>query len=529
MSGQEIIGRGTWMDKLAHEMVLREEGLGRSMDLLRVESGLGASGIPHIGSIGDAVRAFGIKMALQDMGYDSELVAYSDDLDGLRKIPHGFPDSLEEHIAKPVSMVPDPYGCHDSYGAHMSGLLLEGLDRTGVEYRFQSAADAYRRGVFEEQIHQILVSHRKIGDQISEMVGQEKYQRYLPYYPVCANCGKLYTAEAYDYAPDRHTVRYRCHDAQMGPRTVAGCGHEGEADIGRDLGKLAWKVEFAARWSAFDIRFEAYGKDIMDSVRVNDWVADEILGFPHPHHVRYEMFLDKGGKKISKSLGNVVTAQRWLRYGSAKSILLLLYKRITGARELGFEDIPSLMDEYSELEDIYFGRTRMDNGAKLARMRGLYEYVNLLDPPDSAGPHVSYRLLTELAKIFREDRIGRVMKKLLDYGVIKEGSRQVEGLIEMAGNYADDFGEDRSVELRIDGPVKAALGRLVEVLDGADGPEDMQNAVYEAARENGVAPRDFFRVLYQIILGTDRGPKIGPFIQDIGPDRAGQMIRAHLG
>lgn len=529
MSGQEIIGRGTWMDKLAHEMIRREKGLGRSMDLLRVESGLGASGIPHIGSIGDAVRAFGIKMALQDMGYNSELVAYSDDLDGLRKIPEGFPDSLEEHIAKPVSMIPDPYGCHDSYGEHMSGLLLEGLDRTGIEYRFQSAADAYRRGVFKEQIHQILVNQKRIGDQISEMVGQEKYQRHLPYYPVCANCGKLYTAQSYDYMPDRRTVRYRCHDTGMGSGTAAGCGHEGEADTGRDPGKLAWKVEFAARWSAFDIRFEAYGKDIMDSVRVNDWVADEILKFPHPHHVKYEMFLDKRGKKISKSLGNVVTVQGWLRYGSAKSILLLLYKRITGARELGFEDVPSLMDEYNELEDVYFGRTGVDNRARLAKMRGLYEYVNLLDPPDSAGPHVSYRLLTELAKIFREERTGRVMKKLLDYGVIKDGSRRVEELIEMAGNYADDFDEGKREELRIDGPVKAALGRLAEVLDGADEPEDMQNAVYTAARESGVAPRDFFRVLYQIILGTDRGPKIGPFIQDIGRGRAGRMIRAHLG
>ena len=173
--------------------------------------------------------------------------------------------------------------------------------------------------------------------------------------------------------------------------------------ITKDLGKLAWKVEFAARWTAFDIRFEAYGKDIMDSVKVNDWVADEILECPHPHHVKYEMFLDKGGKKISKSLGNVITAQKWLEFGTPKSILLLLYKRITGARELGFEDIPSLMSEYNELEDIYFGRIKIDNQAKVTKSKGLYEYVNLLNPPKQSSIHVNYRLLIELTKIFKEN------------------------------------------------------------------------------------------------------------------------------
>ena len=527
MSGQEIIGRGTWIDKLAHEMVQRERDLGRSLDLLRVESGLGASGIPHIGSLGDAVRAFGVKLALEDMGYRSELIAYSDDLDGLRKIPEGFPDSLEEHIAKPVSMIPDPYGCHDSYGMHMSSLLLEGLDRMGVKYRFQRALDTYRQGLLKDQIHEILVNRKRIGDQISEMVGQEKYQRYLPYYPVCAGCGRLYTAKAYDYAEDDRRVMYRCYDTEIGSRIIKGCSHEGEADIARDLGKMAWKVEFAARWKAFDVRFEAYGKDIMDSVRVNDWVAGEVLGFPHPHHVRYEMFLDREGKKISKSSGNVVTAQRWLRYGSPKSVLLLLYKRITGARELGFEDIPSLMDEYNELEDVYFGRIRIDNRARLARSRGLYEYVNLLNPPESADPHVSYRLLTELSKIFREDRASRVMKRLIDYGAVREESRHVMGLIELAGNYADDFGDERP-EVQIEGGVKTALGELAEILSGPDDPEDVQNSIYRTAKGNGVAPRDLFRALYQIILGTDRGPKIGPFISDMGRLKVGRMIQARL-
>ncbi len=528
MSGQEIIGKGTWIDKLASELLEREKTLGRNLDVLKVESGLGASGVPHIGSLGDAVRAYGVKLALENLGYKSELIAYSDDLDGLRKIPAGFPDSLEEHLAKPVSLIPDPYGCHDSYGMHMSSILLDGLDKVGIKYEFRRAIDTYKQGLLKDQIHTILQNSTKIGDKISELVGQEKYQKYLPYFPVCANCNRLYTAESTEYIIDEKKVKYRCHDTEIGSKMIKGCGHEGEADITKDLGKLAWKVEFAARWTAFDIRFEAYGKDIMDSVKVNDWVADEILECPHPHHVKYEMFLDKGGKKISKSLGNVITAQKWLEFGTPKSILLLLYKRITGARELGFEDIPALMSEYNELEDIYFGRIKMDNQAKITKSKGLYEYVNLLTPPKQSSTHVNYRLLIELTKIFKENRGERVMKKLLDYGVIKEENIEIENLIKLAGNYSDEFDQQEKTEVELDGSAKKALKILVEALGVDEEPDDIQNTIYQIAKSNDVQPKDFFKILYQIILGTSRGPKIGPFISDIGRKQVAKTLSEYL-
>ena len=528
MSETKTIGKGIWIDKLAQELLDREKVLGRNLDLIKVESGLGASGIPHIGSLGDAVRAYGVKLALENFGYKSELIAYSDDLDGLRKIPEGFPDSLEEHIAKPVSLIPDPFGCHESYGMHMSSILLDGLDKVGVKYEFRRAVDTYKQGLLKEQIHTILQNSSKIGDKISELVGQDKFKKYLPYFPVCANCDRLYTAESTKYLPDEMKVLYKCHDTEIGSKIVKGCNHDGEADITKDLGKLAWKVEFAARWSAFDIRFEAYGKDIMDSVKVNDWVADEILNYPHPHHVKYEMFLDKGGKKISKSLGNVITAQKWLEFGNAKSILLLLYKRITGARELGFEDIPALMNEYNELEDIYFGRIKVDNQAKLIKSNGLFEYVNLLNPPKESSTHVNFRLLIELSKIFKEDRIQRVMKKLLDYGVIKNEQPEIEKLIELAGNFADEFDQQEKIEIDLDELAKKSLKELTNALNSEEEPEDIQNTIYQIAKSNDVQPKDFFRILYQIILGTSRGPKIGPFISDIGRKKVAKTISKYV-
>ena len=531
MTEQKIIGKGTWIDKLAHELIEREKQLGRKTDLIRVESGLGASGIPHIGSLGDAVRAYGVKLALENLGYKSELIAYSDDLDGLRKIPEGLTvDS--ENIGKRVSSIPDPVeGCkHNSYGEHMSSLLLDGLDNLGIEYVHKTAHETYKNGLLVDQIHKILVNSKKIGDKIEELTGQQKFQSVIPYFPICDSCDKLYTTESFEYIEEEKKIRYRCKDSEIGSNKILGCGHEGESDITKGLGKLAWKVEFAARWSAFDIRFEAYGKDIMDSVKVNDWVADEILGFPHPHHVKYEMFLDKGGKKISKSLGNVVTSQKWLTYGTPESILLLLYKRITGARELGFEDIPGLMDEYNELENIYFGKTKVDNEAKLVKSKGLYEYVNLLNPPKNSSIHVSYRLLIELCKIFKDHTVEHVVSKLIDYGTIKETNPHIEKLIGLAKQYSADFVETKipATKITVDDSAKDALRQLADLLSKNEKIEDLQNSIYSIAKENQVQPKDFFKILYQIILSTNRGPKIGPFIEDIGKKKVVDIISKYI-
>ena len=202
-----FIGKGTWIDKVADSILLREKKLNRNLDIIRVESGLGASGIPHIGSMGDAVRAYGISLALNYQGYKSELIAYSDDMDGLRKIPSGFPSWLEDYIAKPVSNIPDPFGdCHNSYGSHMSSLLLDGLDKTGIKYIFKSAREVYKSGILADAIHQILIQSESLGFKISEFVGQDKFLNVLPYFPVCKGCGKLYVAHAKKYFPNEKKV-----------------------------------------------------------------------------------------------------------------------------------------------------------------------------------------------------------------------------------------------------------------------------------------------------------------------------------
>ena len=532
-----MIGKGTWIDKVADTLMKREKKLGRSLDLIRVESGLGASGIPHIGSMGDAVRAYGIALALQNFGFKSELIAYSDDMDGLRKIPHGLPSWLQEHIARPVSSVPDPFGsCHHSYGEHMTSLLLDGLDKAGIKYRFQSGSDAYKQGLLLKQIDIILRNGDKLGQKIAEFVGQDKYTEVLPYFPVCKNCGRLYTAVAQKYLPSEKKVTYICSGSRIGNAEVKGCGHRGEADTSKGEGKLAWKVEFGARWQALDIRFEAYGKDIMDSVRVNDWVADEILQYAHPLHVKYEMFLDKSGKKISKSSGNVLTPQMWLRYGTPESLLLLLFKRITGTRHVGLDDAPMLMDEYDNYEDVYFGKIKENNPAKLTKIKGIYEYINKLDPPEQPNPHVPYRFIVQQASIFPpgNERDEKVFSRLAKYGMIKEKTDFMIHKIRLASNWADDNKQDEKFDVQLSGSQKQAVQELIGALrpfagipDIEDNAKNLQSKVFEVARNYGMEPKEFFTLLYRMFLNADKGPRIGNYFLDLGIDRATAVLQRY--
>jgi lysyl-tRNA synthetase class 1 len=422
----------------------------------------------------------------------------------------------------------------------MSSLLLDGLDRAGIRYRFQSGRQAYESGLLVTQIDKILQNRQRLGQKIAEFVGQEKYTEVLPYFPVCENCGRLYTAVSQNYLADEKKVAYSCLGSRIGKADVKGCGHKGEADISKGHGKLAWKVEFAARWQALDIRFEAYGKDIMDSVRVNDWVADEILGYSHPLHVKYEMFLDKSGKKISKSAGNVLTPQMWMRYGTPESLLLLLFKRITGTRSVGLDDVPTLMGEYDEIEDVYFGKTTEDNPAKLVKTKGLYEYVHKLSPPSKPQPHISYRLIAQQAAVIPagDDRYEKIIGRLENYGIIKEKTDDVRQKIILASNWADDSGggsQDEKYDVQLSESQIKAVGELIKEVapfsglpNTPDNAKNLQSKVFDIARANGMEPKEFFTLLYRMFLNAERGPRIGNYFLDLGIDRVVATLNRYL-
>ncbi|MBI3841196.1 MAG: lysine--tRNA ligase [Thaumarchaeota archaeon] len=528
MEAQEIIGRGTWLDKVAHETVDREKVLGRSTSLVRVESGLGASGLPHIGSVGDAIRSYGIKMALQTAGYKSELIAYSDDFDGLRKVPAGFPAWLSDYIAHPVSRIPDPFDCHKSYAEHVGFLLKESLDKLGIEYRFQSGSEAYKSGLLNKQIRAILTSSNAIGKKINELVGQAKYEESLPYTPVCQKCKRIYTTRAVSFDPVTDLVHYRCEGTKLGEKFVEGCGHEGDVAVSTGEGKLMWKVEFAARWAAFDIRFEAYGKELTDSVKINDWVAENVLMYPPPFHARYELFQDKSGKKLSKSAGNLVTPAEWLEYASPESLRLLMYKRIIGTRNVSLLDIPVYMEEFDDLEEYYYAKKRDANPMKDAKQRGLYEYTMLLRIPKDKQAHIPYRLLAQLASFAPPTAPEEfVLKRLLSYGMVKERSEGLLARIGWASGWArgpGKSGEGPQVSPRLSPQSKKAVLEFAERIATAETADAIQNAAFESIKKNGLKPSEFFPLVYSILLASERGPRLGPYIADLGPAEASRML-----
>jgi lysyl-tRNA synthetase class 1 len=515
----KIIGHGTWYDKTAMRIIERERKLGRNLDLIRTEMGIGISGIPHIGHIGDASRSYAVAVALQAQGYKSELIAFADDKDGLRKVPAGLPHTLKRYLGYPVREIPDPYKCHESFAEHMTLLLVEALEKCDIQFKLVSGAEMYEKGLLKDEIRTILENAKRVGEIIREEVGQEKYEEVLPFFAVCGNCGRIYTTKTYEFLPKEDKVLYACEGMEVKGQWFEGCGHKGEANFAKGEGKLVWKVEFAARWKALDIRFEAYGKDIADSVRVNDRICQEILDWPPPSHVQYELFLDKSGRRISKSAGNVFTPQVWFRYGSPQSLILLMLKRFVGTRSVSVVDIPQYMNELDELEDIYFGKKEVPDKKEHAKLTGLYKYCWWLKPPSKPGVHVPYNLLVYLAKVApRGSETRYITQKLQQYGYLKDDKLpdDLRQRIEYARNWANDFIEIKETTIELGDRETSAIHKLIEVLETEADEKQIQSAIFSIARQHQIQPSQFFKTIYKILLGVPEGPRLGPYIVAMG-------------
>ena len=526
---KKIIGHGTWYDKTATKIVEREKNLNRNLELIKTESGLGASGIPHIGSFSDCARSYAVTLAIHEQGFKSEYIAFADDLDGLRKVPAGLPKSLKKYLGYPVTSIPDLEGCHGSFGEHITSLLLESLDKSGIKYTFKSAKKVYESGLLSNEIKIILENAKKVGEIVKEEVGQEKFVEVLPYFAICANCGKIYTTKAHTFLSDENKVLYKCEGMEIRHKWLEGCGYTGEASVLKGEGKLGWKVEFAARWKALDIRFEPYGKDIADSVRVNDRICREIFHWEPPSHARYEMYLDKSGKKISKSAGNVFTPQLWFRYGSPQSLLLLTLKRFVGARSLSVTDVPQYMDELDELEDIFFGKKQIPDKKEKAKLTGLYLYCWLFNPPSKPTIHVPYNLLTFLTKLAPNgSEIDFILDKLQAYGYAKEGlSDNLKQRISYALNWISDFSEITEKALKLNEQEENAVEDLIIALQPQMDEDSIQSIIFNIARQHKIKPGKFFKLVYMILLGSPQGPRLGPYVLAMGKENViGALKRA---
>ena len=530
-----------WIDKIAKEVVEREKKLNRGIKKIRTEMGIGASGIPHIGSASDGIRAYGIKLGVEDLGKDSELIAFSDTRDGLRKVPADLPNSLEEHIGKPVTNIPDPFeDGHKSYGDHMSSLLIDAFEKLGMKFVFFSGAEVYKSGLLNDQIDKILLNSNKVGEIVKRLTGQEKFTELLPYFPVCEACGRIYTTRSYKLVHPESKVLYKCDQQFTGKNNntgkeivVDGCGHEGEASYFNGNGKLSWKVEFAARWVALKISFEAYGKDIADSVKVNDAVCREILGFEPPLHVMYELFLQKSGKKISKSAGNVFTPQVWLKYGSPQSLVLLMFKRFIGTRELDISDIPKYINELNHIEKVYFGKEKIKDKKESENLKRLFEYVNFLKVDKSRGVQVPYEVMIEIAKILpNKNQVEFAINKLKEFGYVKKSDKKIEEAVMKklgyAMNWVSDFVEEEISVVKLSAQERLAIKNLVQAINETKDGEKLQNKIFAIAKSSNIKPADFFKLIYRIILKSDRGPRLGEYIIQVGREDVVKKLQSVL-
>ncbi|MCD6243697.1 MAG: lysine--tRNA ligase [Candidatus Korarchaeota archaeon] len=521
-----------WLDKIAHDVVEREEKLGRKLDVLRVESGIGASGFPHIGSVGDSLRAYGVKLGLEEIGYKSELIAYSDDRDGLRKVPAGVPEEYSRYLGMPVTEIPDPWGCHSSYGEHMSTMLIDALEKLGIEFTFISATEAYRSGLLDEQVSKLVEEHYRVDKIIREEVGSGKPEGWVHYWPRCEECGRIYTTHVIEVLPDEKKVVYACDQEFKG---IKGCGHVGEASYIRGDGKLSWKGEFAARWAALGIVFEPHGKDITDSFRVNARISREVLGYEPPLTVMYEMFLDSTGGKISKSKGNVITPQMWMDFSPPEALRMLMFKRYHGTRNISLQSSPLYINElernirrYHELERIKSERDRIT-------IKRLMEYTYLMEGVPKPWPYRYSAVLSVVSMLPKDMRFEELLRLSADlisrYYDVGPNELMMDSnfrrYVFYARNYVDNFGREIG-RIEIASNVLEVVNRFVHSLTEDMDEDAIQDTAFNTARSSNIPVREFFKAIYLILLGQPEGPKLGPLIRRVGVNKFKELYRRSL-
>ncbi len=522
-----------WLDKIAHDIIEREERLDRKINVLRVESGIGASGFPHIGSVGDSLRAYGVKLALENLGYKSELIAYSDDRDGLRKVPAGVPKEYSKYLGMPVSEIPDPWGCHSSYGEHMSSMLIEALEKLGIEFTFISGTEAYKSGLLDEQISKLLANSEKVDRIIREEVGSSKPKGWIHYWPRCEKCGRIYTTRVIKVIPEEGKVIYACDQEFKG---IKGCGYVGEASYLKGDGKLSWKGEFAARWAALGIVFEPHGKDITDSFRVNARISREILGYEPPMTVMYEMFLDSTKRKISKSAGNVITPQMWMEFSPPEALRMIMFKRYHSTRSISLQSSPLYINELENGIRKYHNLEKIRSERDKITLKRLMEYTYLMKGVPTPWPYrytAVLNVVTMLPKDMEFDELLRVAADLISkYYDMKAESLLNEEMfrkyVYYAKNYVENFGTAEIKSIEVKDSVLNAIDLFVRELKGDMEEEDIQNLAFNTARELEIPIRAFFQTIYMILLGQPQGPKLGPLIRRIGVDKFKELYHRSL-
>jgi len=487
------------------------------------ETGYGPSGLPHIGTFGEVARTSMVRHVFEQIsGFATRLICFSDDMDGLRKVPSNIPnrEMVAGYIDKPLTEIPDPYGEAKSYGHYMNQKLKSFLDAFGFEYEFYSATDCYKSGMFDDMMFKVLANHEKIKQIILPTLGDERKKTYSPFLPIDPISGKVLQVAIIKTNLDKGTVTYlddNNNEIEV-PVTKGGC-------------KLQWKVDFGMRWAALDVDYEMYGKDIMSNATLYSKVC-QVLGKNPPAQFFYELFLDETGQKISKSKGNSITIDEWLQYAPLASLSLFMYQSPNRAKRMYFDIIPKLVDEYISLNNQYHQLENLESKVN----HPLY-HIHKGNVPHVQTYGLTFALLINLACVCNPENKNILWGFIFKYApqASKNSAKENEFLDQIVGfaiKYYEDFVRANKEYLDPSQEQILVLEKMINMLeslsDSADAQE-VQNLIYTIGMESGYENlKDFFGDLYKILLGQSSGPRLGSFIKLYGFDETIELIEMKI-
>lgn len=506
-----------WPFEEARKIVKRLNGKMPERPVL-FETGYGPSGLPHIGTFGEVARTSMVRNAFRLLTEDkieTRLLSFSDDMDGLRKVPDNVPnkEQLTAYLGQPLTVVPDPFGSeHGSFGAANNARLRAFLDGFGFDYEFASSTEYYKSGVFDETLLKMLAVYDDIMSIILPTLGPDRRATYSPFLPICKRTGVVLQVPMEARNAKAGTISYRDPDTNELVETPVTGGAV----------KCQWKADWAMRWAALDVSYEMAGKDLIDSVQLSSKIC-RALGKRPPEGFNYELFLDENGQKISKSKGNGLTIEDWLSYATPESLSQYMYVKPKTAKRLHFDIIPKTVDEYfSHLAA--FDRLEADK-----QLSSPIWHIHSGQAPDVKMP-VSFAMLLNLVSASNASDTDVLWGFISRYapGTSAETHPKLDQMVAYAVRYFEDFVKPGKVFRAASDQERAALADLKKRFDAlpraADG-ETIQNEVYAVGKAHEFEPlRSWFQALYQVLLGQDQGPRFGSFTALYGLDETSRLI-----
>ncbi len=509
-----------WPFEEARKLVARLGGRAPEKGYVVFETGYGPSGLPHIGTFAEVVRTTMVRQAFHRLSsVPTRLLAFSDDMDGLRRVPENVPnrEMMTEHLGKPLTAVPDPFGTHESFGHHNNARLRAFLDAFGFDYEFKSATECYASGAFDKALLTTLRRYDEVMAIMLPSLGAGPPAGYSQFLTLCTRSGRVLQVPVDERRLDAGSIVYRDPDtAELVEVPVTG-GHC----------KLQWKPDWAMRWYALGVDYEMSGKDLIDSVKAGNQIV-KVLGARPPEGFNYELFLDEAGEKISKSRGNGLTVEEWLAYAPPESLALFMYHKPRVAKRLYFDVIPKTVDDYLTFLDRYNAEADA-----ASHMESPAWHIHDGAPPDEGSP-LTFALLLNLASVCNSEDPAVLWGFISRYasGASPESEPLLARLVDHAIAYYRDFVKPAKRYRGPDEVERAALedllGELKALPGDADG-ETIQTQVYEVGKRHPLPDlRSWFRALYEVLLGQSQGPRMGSFIALYGLAETIRLIERAL-